>query len=52
MKPPPTDNVCKDFFAKNGGKVEFADGARINRNGKQHECFAEKGPGDFGWCEV
>ena len=52
MTPPPTNNICEDFFAKDGGNKRFADGAIINRNGEQHECFTEKGPGDFGWCEV
>ena len=56
MRPTPKNPICEDFFQKVGGKEKFSestwDGAKIYRNGQQHDCFTEEGPGDFGWCAV
>ena len=56
MGPVPSQEICKDFFKKVGGKKDFQQknlgGAIVNKDGEQHECPLEDGPGEFGWCQV
>ena len=52
----PSQEICENFFKSVGGKQHFLkeglSGAKINIDGKQHECSTHEGPGEFGWCRV
>jgi len=58
MEPVPSQEICKGFFRRIGGKEAFqkqnegAKGAKVNMDGEQHQCPVVDGPGEFGWCQL
>ena len=54
--PPPSHNICEDFFKTIGGKQRLVEenlrGAKILKDGKVHYCSTVEGTGKFGWCKV
>jgi len=58
MGPVPSQDICKEFFRRIGGKKAFqeenegAKGAKVNMDGEQHQCPIEDGSGEFGWCQL